>query len=247
MNYVASAGPPAGSPVAVAGFRLDRFEVTVGRFRKFIEAVDSWVAAGYPKQGDGASPYVADSGWSTSPPWTRSDIVLALHSDGIGGVDLPWTDSQGPDELLPMGWLIWSLAFQFCLWDGGRLPAEVEWAYAAAGGSEQREFPWGNTVPGRDANLAVYGCYYHGTGTCTGINNIAPVGSVPAGDGRWGHADMGGSMWEWVEDFVRIRIYPGRVMRGGSYFDGLNYLRTTATYGWTSSQSGSGVRCARAE
>jgi len=53
----------------------------------------------------------------------------------------------------------------FCIWDGGFLAGEAEWNYAAAGGSEQRSYPWGSTVPGANAKLAVYGCYYNGSGT----------------------------------------------------------------------------------
>ena len=84
---------------------------------------------------------------------------------------------------------------------GGRLPTEVEESYAMVGGKAQSPYPWGSTAPGANTNLAVYGCYYAGTGTCSGVDNIAPAGSVPAGNGAFGQSDLVGNLWEWAQDW----------------------------------------------
>ena len=59
-------------------------------------------------------------------------------------------------------------AVAFCIWDGGFLPTLSEWGYAAAGGNEQREYPWGATAPGTANQYAIYNCYYAPAATCQG-------------------------------------------------------------------------------
>ncbi len=137
-----------------------------------------------------------------------------------------WT---AENDNLPMNCINWFQAQAFCIWDGGRLPTDAEWNYAAAGGAQQLDYPWGNAIPAADAKLAIYGCYWNGTGSCTGVSNVAPVGSVSAGNGRWGHADLAGNLREWVQDWYAD--YPatcnncahttdtlaGRVLRSGGF------------------------------
>ncbi len=246
------------SPATISAFRLDNYEVTVGRFRKFVAAYSQAMTA----SGAGKNPNnAADTGWDTA--WNASLPATAAALTGTSGVQCnstyqTWTDSAGANDNRPINCVNWYEAYAFCIWDGGRLATEAEWNYAAAGGSPQRSYPWGAAEPQANASLAVYGCYYNGTGSCTGVTNIAPVGSVTAGNGLWGHSDLAGNLSEWVQD--HYDSYPSpcnncasktndsyRVCRGGYFVSSVSNLRAADR---DSSSPGShfysnGFRCAR--
>ena len=187
-------------PATVSPFRLDLFEVTVGRFRAFLDAYP----ASRPAPGDGAHPKIAGSGWQASwndqLPSTRAELLTRVHcapgDEMCHEEKSSWTDGVGANERLPMAVIDWHVAFAFCAWDGGRLPTDAEWNFAAVGGSEQRPYPWG-TAP-LDTSRAVY------LDTPSGWR--VPVGSVPAGVGRWGQLDLSGSRLEMVLDHVGTDI-----------------------------------------
>lgn len=107
------------------------------------------------------------------------------------GAQQSWTDSAGANESLPINCITWTEASAFCAWDLGRLPTEAEWNYAAAGGSEQRVYPWSS--PATDQTLDSFHASYGSA--------LSPVGSKPAGDGRWGQADLAGNVAEWTADW----------------------------------------------
>lgn len=208
-----SGGGPWDFPehdVAVSGYELDKYEVTVGRFRRFIE---HWDFTPFPS-GAGAHPRIPGSGWRSS--WNR--FLPASQ------VALQTSVSLGADAL-PVARVTWYEAFTFCVWDGGRLPTEAEWEYAAAGGDSNREFPWGQEPPTADRLV------FCGDG---GLCDRASVGSKTAvGDGRWGHRDLAGNVSEWVLDAYGLYNAGGlcedcantdvelyyRIRRGGSFSD----------------------------
>jgi formylglycine-generating enzyme required for sulfatase activity len=149
-----------------------------------------------------------------------------------------WTTSAGSSESLPINCVNWWESYGFCIWDGGFLPSEAEWEYAAAGGSEQREYPWGATDPATSSQYAIFGCYYpNGSGACTGLANVAPVGTPTQGAGAWTQLDLAGDMLEWnldgyasgyadpCRDCALLAAASDRVVRGSGFGPGASYLR----------------------
>ncbi|HEY0469751.1 MAG TPA: SUMF1/EgtB/PvdO family nonheme iron enzyme [Polyangiaceae bacterium] len=207
----------ASFPATISDFRLDKYLVTVARFRPFVAAI---VAGWRPAAGSGKHTHLNggaglkntygtgnEPGWdvtwndpsylpTTKASWDTSSNAFAYPSDYT-----TWTPSAGANETRPVNRVDWFKAGAFCIWDGGFLPSEAEWNYAAAGGGAQRLYPWGSAAPGSNATRAVYGCFFNGTGTCSGFANIAPVGSLAAANnGLYGQADLAGNLWEWVQD-----------------------------------------------
>lgn len=219
-------------PATLSPFRLDTYEVTVGRFRAFVNAGqgtrESVIASGL-EPGAGAHPRIPGTGWVTA--WTSTlapDTAMLGLSLKCSETLQTWTDTAGPNEQRPMNCITWYEAFLFCLWDGGYLPTEAELNYAAAGGDDQREYPWGS---GLDHSHAVYGCDARESPDCS-LADVPPVGSrSPLGDGRWGQSDLAGSVWEWTLDWYNdAYIDPcvdcavtapagSRMVSGGSFFD----------------------------
>jgi len=251
----------------VSNFRLDKYEITVGRFKKFVASyTQNMISAGAgknPNNTNGPSdPGGADTGWDTA--WNTKlpadKVALATKPQSLDGRCNNWTYA-GAEDRLPMNCLSWYEAQAFCIWDGGRLPTDAEWGYAAAGGSEQRlPLPWSGGAPaGTDSKRAIYGCYYPDkSGTCDkGLGNIAPVGSTVNGNARWGQADMAGNLWEWVQDYWGGALpaastdwaYLGgganRLSWGGSYPNSATFLGYRGNGQAENQPDDLGARCAR--
>jgi formylglycine-generating enzyme required for sulfatase activity len=153
----------------------------------------------------------------------------------------------------------WWQAYAFCIYDGGFLPSEAEWEYAAAGGDEEREYPWGAADPGQASQYAIYNCYYPSMSGICGVEpmNMAPVGTPKLGAGRWGQLDLVGDDWEWLLDWNAAYtsrcidcadLTPassGRVLRG-SYYDGEGLQAEERGGGSDPTVALFGFRCARA-
>jgi formylglycine-generating enzyme required for sulfatase activity/serine/threonine protein kinase len=94
-----------------------------------------------------------------------------------------------------------------------RLPTESEWEYAARNGESNDLYPWGKDWKEKQAVLKEA--------------TPSTVGTHPAGNSKWGVADLLGNVWEWTSS--KVSAYPGNpvtiptstqdwiTIRGGSY------------------------------
>jgi formylglycine-generating enzyme required for sulfatase activity len=128
----------------------------------------------------------------------------------------PLCNLNDPDKLgqHPINCVDWEQAKNYCEANGGRLPTEAEWEFAARG-PDGRIYPWGDDPPSAkllnacgkecvawmkkhpDPDVEILTMY----DADDGYPNTAPVGSFPAGKSRYGIEDVVGNVWEWVSDW----------------------------------------------
>jgi sulfatase modifying factor 1 len=261
-----------GAPATVSGFKLDKYDVTVGRFRQFVYARNTglgWT----PPPGSGkhvhlngglglansGNPGAYEPGWVADDHFNVDPTTINLTCDPNYST---WTDAPSFNEHLPINCVNWYEVYAFCIWDGGFLPSEAEWEYAAAGGDQQREYPWGSTDPGTSNQYAILGdangnCFFPTLGPCVTATSIAPVGTASLGAGRWGQLDLEGEITQltldWYAPFFACDdcayltpAYRGTA-HGGTF--SLSSFYSGPTNRFTPDRlerdSGGGLRCAR--
>ena len=224
-------------------FYLGRTEVTVGQFRRFLEAsgyipesiADGTGAYGYNPAYDPAATARGDAfeGRNQRYSWRNPGFA---QDDNHPVVNVTWNDA-----VAMAGWLSRTEGHVY------RLPTEAEWEYAARAGTRTRYYsgdaPESLTGVGNvfDADAApnwkkwtAFALAGH-----DGHAFTAPVGSyAPNGFGLY---DMHGNAWEWTADWHDDHYYATspvddpkgpatgsvRVRRGGSWHTWSFYARSS--------------------
>lgn len=188
---------------------IDKYEVTVARFQK-------WVQAKMPVPADNTplDPNYPTMVWD--PSWTAlaQDLDYAdagtcnLEGNSVQPTYLLVDGGDGGDPNFPMNCVNWMQALAFCWWDGHkRLPTDTEWRIVATSEGRELDYPWGNATPDC-AHTMSSDSPYPGPQAC---NFPVPVGTADAGATRDGVYDIVGSLSEWLWDYLgtgSAYVYP---------------------------------------
>jgi hypothetical protein len=178
-----------GTTATLPAFSIDRYEVTIGEYKKFLDAV----AGGYRPKPDLFEPSNKDY---RPHNW---DVILKGCETGhpVNDVRLTWD--------MPVSGVDWFDARAYAQWVNKRLPTEREWERAARG-TDGRKYPWGNTPGPEKANGAGKDDHTY----------WAEVYAYPLDRSADGVVGMAGNVSEWTYDRPNRM---SAVIRGGSFLD----------------------------
>ena len=207
----------AARTVFVHPFSIDTCEVSNSKF---------WWNTPEPRQTD-AHRYGWSYVWHYLYKGKDKDVEGVVPGQpwwlGIRGA--VWDHPEGPDSDLSGRWdhpvvhISWNDADRYCRRQGGRLPTEAEWEFAARGGLHNALFPWGNDSLS-DENGVYQANVYQGEFpnhpvAKDGYLATAPVASFSPN--RYGLYNTVGNVWEWVSGGSSAMTKGGSFMCHSSY------------------------------
>jgi Sulfatase-modifying factor enzyme 1 len=213
--------------------RLDRFPVTVHRYRQFLNDI--------ARHGSAQWDHPDMPAGHTHEPSREHLAVAAYYED-------PVYDNH------PAVAVSWWSAYAFARYEGKRLPTSLEWE-AAARGFDGRLFPWGD-----EADLSLVNCAdswsdhplitYAAWREERARGRLAlavpgPVDAHPGNISPFGVREMAGHVWEWTSTV--LEDLNEAVVCGGSFDNPLRAAQASSkgTYDRRGTSNVVGFRCAQ--
>jgi len=173
-----------GSDVEVKDFYLDRHEVTIGQYEKFLEAlpkIENWKTL-LPPTTVGTQSTIGD----LEPPEWNDILNRARKGDKYNGQIRITRDT-------PVFFVNYASAYAYAKWKKRRLPTTNEWLRAASG-NDRRPYPWGTNPDASGINLAIG----KKESELKTYDHMMPAESNPSDIGPFKHFDLGGNLSEWI-------------------------------------------------
>ncbi len=217
--------------VCLDNFFIAKYEVTIGDFRRFVDAT-AYVTE-VEKEG---------KGWilnKTGDNWEEQEGISWRNPGFDQEENHPVTMVSWNDAMAYINWLNKERGMKY------RLPTEAEWEFAARDGGKFIEYSWGNEWP--DGNIAGDESWNHFPKRPWPVwedYDDSYVYTSPRGSFKpnsFGLYDMTGNVWEWCADWYKGDYYEKsprknpkgpvtgthRARRGGSWFSSPKSIRTT--------------------
>ena len=245
--------------VKLEGFWMDKTEVTNAQFAAFVEATGYVTTAEKAPNWDELKKSLPEGTPKPHDSLLRAASLVFKPTEGPVNLNnygnwwhwtnkANWRQPQGEGsstkgkENHPVVHVSWDDAMAYAAWSGKRLPTEAEWEWAAKGGNDQNEYPWGSEQVQEGAAKANSweGDFPYRNTLRDQFFYTAPVASFEPN--AYGLYDMAGNVWEWCSDWYAYDYYktlagqevvnplgpqksfdpyqpytPQRVMRGGSF------------------------------
>ncbi|MGB1020325.1 MAG: formylglycine-generating enzyme family protein [Flavobacteriaceae bacterium] len=262
MGSIAAMARPDEAPphqVEVDGFWMDKTEVTNAQFAAFVNATGYITTAEKEPNWEELKKSLPDGTPKPNDSLLQAASLVFKPTDGPVNLNnygnwwhwtyqASWRQPQGKGSTIkgkenhPVVHVSWDDAMAYAKWANKRLPTEAEWEWAAKGGVEENEYPWGKegVLVGAAKANSWEGAFPYKNDLRDQFFYTAPVASFEPN--RFGLYDMAGNVWEWCSDWYAYDYYqsldqqkvvnpkgpkksydpyqpytPQRVMRGGSF------------------------------
>ena len=207
--------PQAGAKATLEAFDIDKYEVTIGEYAKFIawceQNPDREHEFDHPR-GDRRMRHLNDEVTTIILNAKRGKRLF--HHPADPSKKIGEDPGAAVDLNCPMvGVTFWD-AYAYARWRGNDLPTEEQWE-AAARGTKGFKYPWGDELKPKNfnSNAGYNSLMPGGTKTDDGYNYWAPVDAFSGDVSEFKVVGMAGNVCEWVKEGPKELP----LLKGGSF------------------------------